>query len=132
MRYTKLMGLLLASSLVFPVISTAAQDNGEVKPIELPSIFPAEYDGDIAIAGSSTVEPVTVAMAARFNDDGFGGNITVDETARPRVSSASASKARPICPTPAVRSRMPNSKTAPRWGVRCWNSALAPTRSPSL
>jgi phosphate binding protein len=36
--------------------------------------------GDIAIAGSSTVEPVTVAMAARFADDGFMGNIPVAET----------------------------------------------------
>jgi phosphate binding protein len=76
----KLMGLVLLLSLVVPVMSTAAQGTDEVPSIELPSVFPAEYDGDIAIAGSSTVEPVTVAMAARFNDDGFGGNITVDET----------------------------------------------------
>lgn len=47
--------------------------------IELPEVDPAEYSGAIITAGSSTVFPLTQAMAERFTDEGFGGNITVDE-----------------------------------------------------
>lgn len=68
---------LLALANALPVRSVVAQDD---EPIELPEVDPLSVTGDIAIAGSSTVEPVTVAMAARFNDDGFAGNIAVAET----------------------------------------------------
>jgi phosphate transport system substrate-binding protein len=64
--------------LVMPMAGALAQDGEE--PIELPEVDPLSVTGDIAIAGSSTVEPVTIAMAARFNDDGFAGNIAVAET----------------------------------------------------
>ncbi|MBN1562471.1 MAG: substrate-binding domain-containing protein [Anaerolineae bacterium] len=69
--------LMLALILTFalPFTSVSAQD-----PIELEEVDPLSVTGDIAIAGSSTVEPVTVAMAARFNDDGFMGNIAIAET----------------------------------------------------
>jgi phosphate ABC transporter permease subunit PstA len=43
-----------------------------------PVINPADYDGDIVISGSSTVFPITQAMADRFIADGFRGTITVD------------------------------------------------------
>lgn len=46
----------------------------------VPQINPADYDGDITIAGSSTVYPVTVAMAEKFKEDGFKGEITVEST----------------------------------------------------
>lgn len=74
--------LALVLTLVFPVASVWAQDGDgdEPEPIELPEVDPLSATGDIAIAGSSTVEPVTIAMAARFNDDGFTGNISVAET----------------------------------------------------
>ena len=71
----KLIGLALVLMLALPFASVSAQD-----PIELADVDPLSVTGDIAIAGSSTVEPVTVAMAARFNDDGFMGNIAVAET----------------------------------------------------
>jgi phosphate binding protein len=59
------------------VSAALAQDP---EPITLPEVDPLSVTGDISIVGSSTVEPVTVAVAARFNDDGFGGNISVAET----------------------------------------------------
>ncbi|MEP0761787.1 MAG: PstS family phosphate ABC transporter substrate-binding protein [Chloroflexota bacterium] len=68
---------LLALANALPARSVVAQDD---EPIELPEVDPLSVTGDIAIAGSSTVEPVTVAMAARFSDDGFMGNIAVAET----------------------------------------------------
>lgn len=45
---------------------------------ELPEVNPLELSGDIIIAGSSTVYPLTEAMVERFIDEGFGGNITID------------------------------------------------------
>ncbi len=73
-----IIGLALILALVLPVANAQAQDGEEA--IVLPDVDPLSVTGDIAIAGSSTVEPVTVAMAARFNDDGFMGNIAVAET----------------------------------------------------
>lgn len=44
----------------------------------LPEVNPLELSGDIIIAGSSTVFPLTEAMVERFQNEGFAGNITVD------------------------------------------------------
>lgn len=44
----------------------------------LPEVNPLEVSGDIIIAGSSTVYPLTEAMAERFTDEGYSGNITID------------------------------------------------------
>ncbi len=44
----------------------------------LPQVNPLEVSGDIITAGSSTVFPLTEAMAARFEDEGYSGNITID------------------------------------------------------
>lgn len=44
----------------------------------LPPVNPLEVSGDIVTAGSSTVFPLTEAMSARFRDEGYSGNITVD------------------------------------------------------
>jgi phosphate binding protein len=53
----------------------AAAEGGAVI---LPEVNPLEVTGDIITAGSSTVYPLTEAMAARFNDEGYAGNITID------------------------------------------------------
>ncbi len=45
---------------------------------ELPEVNPLELSGDIIVAGSSTVYPLTEAMAERFQDEGYSGNITID------------------------------------------------------
>lgn len=44
----------------------------------LPEVNPLEVTGDIIVAGSSTVYPLTEAMAERFTDEGYAGNITID------------------------------------------------------
>lgn len=47
---------------------------------ELPEVNPLELEGGIIAAGSSTVFPLAEAMAERFQDEGFAGNITIDMT----------------------------------------------------
>ncbi len=44
----------------------------------LPGVNPLKVEGDIITAGSSTVFPLSEAMAERFNDEGYAFNITVD------------------------------------------------------
>ena len=44
----------------------------------LPTIDPFEVSGDIVTAGSSTVFPLTEAVAAQFEDEGYSGQITID------------------------------------------------------
>ena len=44
----------------------------------LPEVDPAAATGDIVTAGSSTVFPLSEAMATRFKDEGYAGNITID------------------------------------------------------
>ncbi|MCY4525712.1 MAG: phosphate ABC transporter substrate-binding protein PstS family protein [Anaerolineaceae bacterium] len=46
--------------------------------VELAEVIPAFVDGDIIAAGSSTVFPLSDAIATRFRDEGYVGNITVD------------------------------------------------------
>jgi len=41
-------------------------------------IDPATLEGDIATAGSSTVFPLSEAMAEIFREDGYAGNLTID------------------------------------------------------
>ena len=45
---------------------------------ELPPVDPLAVSGDIVVAGSSTVFPLTERMAERFQDEGYDGNITID------------------------------------------------------
>ncbi len=44
----------------------------------LPAVDPLAVSGNVISAGSSTVFPLAEAMAARFQDEGFGGQITID------------------------------------------------------
>lgn len=45
----------------------------------LPEVDTLAVSGDIVVAGSSTVYPLTLAMAERFTDEGYAGQITIDE-----------------------------------------------------
>ena len=45
---------------------------------ELPEVNPLEVSGAIITAGSSTVFPLSEAMAERFMDEGYADNITID------------------------------------------------------
>jgi len=55
-----------------PVEAPAMSESG------LPEVNPLEVTGDIIVAGSSTVYPLTEAIAERFADEGYAGNITID------------------------------------------------------
>jgi phosphate binding protein len=44
----------------------------------LPAVNPLEVKGDIITAGSSTVFPLSEAVAEQFRDEGYSGNITID------------------------------------------------------
>lgn len=44
----------------------------------LPNINPLKVTGNIITAGSSTVFPLSEAMAERFRDEGYAGSITID------------------------------------------------------
>jgi phosphate transport system substrate-binding protein len=44
----------------------------------LPMVDPLDVTGDIVTAGSSTVFPLSEAMVARFIDEGYSGQITID------------------------------------------------------
>lgn len=62
-----------ATPTAAPAEAPAASEAGA-----LPEVNPLEVTGDIITAGSSTVFPLSEAMAARFKDEGYAGNITVD------------------------------------------------------
>lgn len=49
-----------------------------IPPVELPDVIPSFVSGNIIIAGSSTVFPLSDAIATRFRDEGYVDNITVD------------------------------------------------------
>ncbi len=46
----------------------------------LAEIDPGDYSGTINIAGSSTVYPISMAMADRFRADGYDGEISIEST----------------------------------------------------
>ncbi len=53
-------------------------NGGPGDEVQLPPVDPFGLEGDIVIAGSSTVFPLAERMAERFEDEGFGGQITID------------------------------------------------------
>lgn len=56
----------------------APESDTEAASGDLPPVDPLGVTGDIVTAGSSTVYPLTEAMAARFEDEGYSGQITID------------------------------------------------------
>jgi phosphate transport system substrate-binding protein len=69
-----------ATTTTAAATSTAAETTttGAMTEEGLPVIDPFEVTGDIVTAGSSTVFPLSEAIAAQFEDDGYGGTITID------------------------------------------------------
>ncbi len=62
------------------VPTVVAQPTSEVvagAPL-LPEVNPLDVQGPIVTAGSSTVFPLSEAMAERFVDEGYAGNLTID------------------------------------------------------
>ncbi|UCC51373.1 MAG: hypothetical protein JSV68_20020, partial [Anaerolineaceae bacterium] len=61
----------------------ASQEQAIVEALDaqaLPEIDPSQYSGSIAITGSSTVYPISFAIAERFQADGFDGEVTVESS----------------------------------------------------
>jgi phosphate transport system substrate-binding protein len=79
------MGLALlaingvAAAQSTPTPAPEATPEAAVTPIVLPMIDPIDVRGDIIIAGSSTVYPLTERMKERFEEDGYTDTI-VDES----------------------------------------------------
>jgi phosphate transport system substrate-binding protein len=58
-----------------PAATAPPSDSGDGV---LPMVDPLDVNGDIAVAGSSTVFPLSEAMAGRFENEGYSGQITID------------------------------------------------------
>ena len=59
--------------------ASGSEPMADVDPVTgLPVIDPFDVGGAIVTAGSSTVFPLTEAVAALFVDEGYGGQLTVD------------------------------------------------------
>ena len=91
MRRVLLVWLLIAAI----VVAACGSSDDEAEPVDepatlgrsaaaaeltdgLPEVNPLEVNGDIISAGSSTVFPLSEAMAERFRDEGYSYNITID------------------------------------------------------
>jgi phosphate transport system permease protein len=51
---------------------------GALGESDFPAVDPAALSGDIAIAGSSTIYPLTLRLVERFTDDGFSGAVSIE------------------------------------------------------
>ncbi|MBC7814703.1 MAG: phosphate ABC transporter substrate-binding protein PstS family protein [Burkholderiales bacterium] len=49
-----------------------------IPPMELPEVDPLSVTGDVITAGSSTVFPLSEAVAELFGEEGYSGNVTID------------------------------------------------------
>ena len=72
----------------------------------LPEVNPLEVRGDIITAGSSTVFPLSEAMAERFKDEGYAYNITIDSIGSAQ-SLPRCQCCRSTIPEPAIRATRP-------------------------
>ena len=66
-----------AKQSLLHAMSGSAASSGSMMAM-LPEVNPLEVSGDIITAGSSTVFPLSEAMAERFKDEGYADNITID------------------------------------------------------
>jgi phosphate binding protein len=58
--------------------TTEAPAEAAVQEAGLPEVNPADLTGNIISAGSSTVYPLSEAIAGLFKDEGFTGDLTID------------------------------------------------------
>lgn len=77
----KMVSLLLAVLMVLP-LAVFAQDPTEepVEEVVLPEVDPLTVEGDLNIAGSSTVGPLAEVVVARFEEAGYTGTISLDSS----------------------------------------------------
>ena len=58
--------------------AAVATDSASETGVTLPPVDPLSVSGNIVMAGSSTVFPLSERMAERFQQEGYSGNITAD------------------------------------------------------
>jgi len=68
---------LQAEPMEEPTATPVENDAMPASTVMLPEVDPAGVEGTIAAAGSSTVFPLAEAMAARFKDEGYTGDLTI-------------------------------------------------------
>jgi phosphate binding protein len=78
MNFRRFVGVGLVVAAIAPFGVMAQEATPAVEPIELPAVDPLSVTGDITIAGSSTVYPLTERIAELFTDEGYSGVITID------------------------------------------------------
>lgn len=71
-----------AATEAAPVEATAAvtgteATTGTVAAVTLPEVDPLTLEGEIAVAGSSTVFPLSEKLSEVFKDEGFKGDVTI-------------------------------------------------------
>ncbi|MDZ4768405.1 MAG: PstS family phosphate ABC transporter substrate-binding protein [Chloroflexota bacterium] len=77
--FKRLSWIVVVLALVVPFVVMAQEATQEpMMEVELPEVIPADLSGDIVTAGSSTVFPLTEAVANAFLEEGFTGNLTID------------------------------------------------------
>lgn len=74
----RIVGAGLVVAAVMPFAAMAQEATPEATPVELPAVDALAVTGDIIVAGSSTVFPLTEAVAGLFTDEGYSGAITID------------------------------------------------------
>ena len=67
-----------STATAMPTEPTPTEANMQAADDILPAVDPASVSGDIVTAGSSTVFPLSEAMAERFKNEGYTGKITID------------------------------------------------------
>jgi phosphate transport system substrate-binding protein len=94
MRFKLLVGLFVFAMIVAACARPAATPAAAPAPTEapaaapteapavsggiLPEVNPLDVTGDIITAGSSTVFPLSEAVAEKFREEGYAGNLTID------------------------------------------------------
>jgi phosphate transport system substrate-binding protein len=61
-----------------PPTAAPAPTEAPASGVTLPEVNPLDVTGDIITAGSSTVFPLSEAVAEKFREEGYAGNITID------------------------------------------------------
>ena len=104
-----------------PATATPPQ-SGSTQPTRAASAIEgmASLSGDIVIDGSSTVFPITEAMAEEFGKITDGNVRVVVGVSGTGAASTSSARARPLSPTPPGPSSSPKPMSVQRPGLTSW------------
>ena len=102
----RIVGAGLVVAAVMPFAAMAQEATPEATPVELPAVDALAVTGDIIVAGSSTVFPLTEAVAGLFTDEVTAARSPLTASAPVAVLNVSARLPKPTSPMPAARLRM--------------------------